>query len=108
MIWRMAKTGRHETRRSQIYHCLYCYFTDQFSIILNEFSFIHLFGNLDTGSLQIRRRNVGLNDSRFVINGRYGRKARPAVSGPEAFRLLSDSLATVRLHLGQSGCAMLF
>ena len=26
----------------KLYHCLYCYFTGQFSIILNEFSFNHL------------------------------------------------------------------
>jgi hypothetical protein len=37
-----GKTGGHETRWSQIYHCLYCYFTGHFSIILNGFSFNHL------------------------------------------------------------------
>jgi hypothetical protein len=42
VIWRKVKTGGHEARWSQIYHCLYCYFTGHFSIILNEFSFNHL------------------------------------------------------------------
>ena len=42
VIWLKVKTGGHETRWSQIYHCLYCYFTGHFSIILNGFSFNHL------------------------------------------------------------------
>lgn len=62
MILRKVKTGGHETRWSQIYHCLYCYFTGHFSIILNEFSFNHLLlflllTDVNERILQIRGEN---------------------------------------------------
>lgn len=62
VILRKVKTGGHQTRWSQIYHCLYCYFTGQFSIILNEFSFNHLLlflllTDVNERILQIRGEN---------------------------------------------------
>ncbi|VXA84131.1 hypothetical protein AERO8C_160284 [Aeromonas veronii] len=42
MISNKVKNCHIETGRSQIYHCLYCYFTCHFSIIPMQFSFSHL------------------------------------------------------------------